>query len=877
MTETSAVLGQAVAALDIAVTEPARAVRLATNAAHLANGDPEAAAVARRALGMACTALGRLVPAERHLRTAIGVADGAGLAVRAAEARGSLAYVLTLSGRTDDALAEIALAAPVLRDVPAARLAMLRALILTELARFDEAAAGFADALAILHRAGGDAVLEADIRTNRSLLLVHRRDWRAAEDDLRRAEANYLATGHTGRTAMVHHNRGLAAAVRGDLPAALAAFDEAATRYRAAGRDLGLLPVEQAEALLSVRLVAEARAAAETAIAEYTRQRNAVDLVQARLLLAQSALLAGDPATARTEAERARRSAARQHRAGWVALAAYVALRARWAAGDRDPALLRSGRRTVAALTGAGWLVAATDARLIVARTAIALGRTAVATGQLAATAPARSTGPAELRARAWHALALLRIAQGDVRGARAALRAGMRVVDAFRASLGATELRAHASGHAGELAELGLRLALDSGRAGQVLLWAERWRAGALLLRPARPPDDAELAGDLAELRQVAVELAEVAARSGDTSALLHRQSSVERRVRARARHASGTHAPVPPVSATALRAALGERALVEFVEHDGVFSAVTVAGGRTRLHALGPVAEVAEQLDALRFGLRSVGYQLGSARATAASVELIERRAERLDRLLLRPLAADLGDRELVVVPTGALHAMPWPALPGCAARPVSVAPSAALWHRALRGPADPSGHRVFAAGPGLPHATAEVTALSRHRPGLRFTGRRARVEDVTAALDGAGLGHIAAHGTFRADNPLFSALHLADGPLTVYDLERLGTPPRDLVLSACDSGLPAVHPGDELLGLAAALLGLGTRSLVATVVPVQDRTSRPLMLRLHRHLDAGLGPAAALCRAQRDVARGDDVTARVTALGFVCFGAG
>ena len=56
-------------------------------------------------------------------------------------------------------------------------------------------------------------------------------------------------------------------------------------------------------------------------------------------------------------------------------------------------------------------------------------------------------------------------------------------------------------------------------------------------------------------------------------------------------------------------------------------------------------------------------------------------------------------------------------------------------------------------------------------------------------------------------------------------------------DVVLSACESGLPAVHPGDELLGLAAALLAMGAKSLVATVVPVLDDASRSLMLSLHR----------------------------------------
>ncbi|GAA2644914.1 hypothetical protein GCM10010399_93530 [Dactylosporangium fulvum] len=147
---------------------------------------------------------------------------------------------------------------------------------------------------------------------------------------------------------------------------------------------------------------------------------------------------------------------------------------------------------------------------------------------------------------------------------------------------------------------------------------------------------------------------------------------------------------------------------------------------------------------------------------------------------------------------------------------------------------------------------------------------------MEAVLGALDGADLAHVAAHGLFRSDNPLFSALRLVDGPLTVYDLERLARPPRRVVLSACESGLSAVHPGDELLGLTAALLGLGATSLVASVVPVPDAATRPFMLRLYRHLRSGAGPAAALARARRDLA-GADPAARVAAAGFACFGAG
>src|SRR5690606_26670031 len=102
----------------------------------------------------------------------------------------------------------------------------------------------------------------------------------------------------------------------------------------------------------------------------------------------------------------------------------------------------------------------------------------------------------------------------------------------------------------------------------------------------------------------------------------------------------------------------------------------------------------------------------------------------------------------------------------------------------------------------------------------------------------LDGAELAHFAAHCEFRADNPLFSNLQLADGPLTVYDLERLRRPPRQLVFAACESGRSAVAPGDELMGLSAAVLALGTRGLVAGVVEVPDGSTAELMLVLHRH---------------------------------------
>jgi CHAT domain-containing protein len=135
------------------------------------------------------------------------------------------------------------------------------------------------------------------------------------------------------------------------------------------------------------------------------------------------------------------------------------------------------------------------------------------------------------------------------------------------------------------------------------------------------------------------------------------------------------------------------------------------------------------------------------------------------------------------------------------------------------------------------------------------------------VLRALDGAAVAHLACHGHFRSDSPLFSALELADGPLNVYELQRLRRAPELVVLSACDLGLSALHPGDELLGLATALLGMGTRTVVASVAPVPDAAARRLMLAFHKRLLAGDAPATALAGAQ----------ARTESASFVCLGAG
>ncbi|MEA2220627.1 MAG: hypothetical protein QOJ35_3253 [Solirubrobacteraceae bacterium] len=867
--------------------DPARARSLAAQALEgaLATGQHETASVAQRALGLAALHVDDGPTAVALLRAAIASARRAGSEQRLAEARMSLAHGQQIQGESASALRQASLA---MRGAGArdGRLAQQHALILHRLGRLDDALEGYRRAHALLRRSGDDAALYA-LLLNRGVLQGYRGALRAAEADLREAEQLAHAIDQPLHAALARSNLGWLAIRRGDLPAALASFDAAEPMLAdTTGLRRGVLEKDRCQALLAAGLQREAQASARLAVELLSGSELGLELSEARLALAEAELACGRPAEALAAAEQAGAEFATQRRPGWGALAEHLAVRAAFDGGSRDERLHARARRVGRELAQAGWPAAALDAQLLAAHVALALGNDGDAVSDLAAITRARASGPVPQRLGAWHAEALRRLAAGRRASALRALRAGLAVLERHRLSLGATELRAAAAVHGDALAALGLRLALESGRADAVLEWAERGRAAALWQRPARPPDDDALASDLGELRTVLAAIGDAGKDAGDTHRLLRRQTELEGAIRRRALHAAGDGAgAIGGPSLARLRAALGERGLVEFVSDGTRLCAVVVlAAMRPRLVALGGAAdEVSGELASLRAALRRLARRAGSEASRAIARSNAEHAAARLDELLLAPLLRLVGERELVLVPTGELHAVPWAALPSCATRALCVAPSAALWLRAaLRRAAPGAGSLapdglVLVAGPGLPEAAAEVRALAgRHPQATVLAPADADVAAVAGALETAQLAHIASHGTFRADNPLFSALALADGPLTVYDLERLRGAPRDMVLSACDGGVTAVRPGDELMGFSGALLALGTSALIASVLPVPDEPTHRLMLALHEHLAAGREPADALARARAGALGADDAD-YATAAGFVCFGAG
>ncbi len=875
-------------ALAAVMADPKRAQALASElqAKAQAEGDAATEAIAVRVLGLAARELQDAALAARRLRLSVDIAQRAGLNALAAESRMSLALVLDDLGRPKLAIREIDLALTALRGLPLARARMQRGILLRRVGREAEALEAYGAALGSFRR-HKDVLWQARVLTNRGVLLAYRGGLSQARADLLHAQQLYSGLGLTSAVAQVQHNLGFVAVQGGDLVSALDWYDRADTHFQRSGGRPAVAIIDRAELLLAARLLQEARQTAEEAVQAAADARLGSLLPQARLLLAQAALAAGDRAAAHDAASRARRAFQRQQRHRWAVHARYLELRS----GAKDhPAALRE---VASALDDAGWAEQALEARLYLASLGDAQALDALQD------APARS-GPARVRVRAWHGRALSCWRHGDTAGAKRALDAGLRLLDQYRAALGATELRVLSSGEGAEMAALGIRLALADRRPRQVLAWVERWRAATMRLRPPPPLHDPELVRELALLRRVGAELQ---GQGGDPlrrQRLLRRQRALEDAVRRRTWRAGIEAAAVDTASTVSqIVDALADSALLELVEHDGHLLALVAVAGRVHLRSLADSKTVLGEVAALRFALRRLVARHGSPASQAAAEAAARHGIEVLNGWLIEPIIALIGDRELIIAPTGALQALPWSALTGLAGRPITVTPSATAWWRAAteppsqpaarpaarlhlgpqegdppaKAPSDRRGHTVLVAAD-RPHcAIPEVQALAARLPGSgALVGSHATVAATLSAMDGAKRAHIAAHGTFRTDNPLFSYLSMADGPMTVHHLTSLRKTPDLVVLSACDTGLSAVYPGDELVGLTASLLGAGARTLVASIGPVEDTATQGLMMSLHHHLHSGAAPAAALASARRDA----DPTDWATAHSFVCFGA-
>jgi tetratricopeptide (TPR) repeat protein len=856
------------ALLALALSRPSEAL---TAARQVLAQHPSAsqAAVAHQAAGVVLRDFGDIAEAVEELKAAQRFARKAGDLDRESDVLGSLGVAWVLAGQPRRGLSVLDTVVRRSHGVPAGRMLIRRANVLWVLGRNAEALQDARAAVELLSGAG-DLVWEARALHHRATAYFHLGDIERADRDYTRAETLYAKCGQDLEYASVRHERGVAAHVRGDLPTALAHLDHAQGLFDQLGTFEAELFVNKCTVLLAAGLARDALREVDAAIATIERDRGSA--TRRAELLYSSALAAaatGDLGIAQRHSADALRLFRRQQRPWWAARAQLVLLLCRFAGGeDRSASLLQAARRVTARLDELD-AARAVDAHLLTGRLALARGRRDEADRHLGSAARARHRGQLHTRSTGWLARATWCEAEGRSRGMLAACDRGLALLDLHLRTLGATELRTLATAQGVELAGMALRHAVRRGDARLFLEWSERWRATVLRITPVRPPPDSELVADLAALRNAAARLDRAPDGRSAPPALQRERRRLEAAVRQRVLHTPAVAVrDAEPFITDDLLEQLGETDLLELTDVDGQLYAVVVAGGRLRLEHVGPIQGAIQSLAHALFALRREGSGRGTHRLDLAEI------GGRLEANLLGEAVRLLRGGPVVVVPTGRLHSVPWGLMPSLRERATAVAPSASAWLRARRAARPTKPRVVLVGGPRLATGAAEVRHLAAQYPDAVVLAEGGAVaERVMAAMDGAWLVHMAAHGTFRADSPLFSAIELDDGPLTVYDLERLRRAPYRVVLSSCSSAVGVAVGADELLGLVSSLISLGSAGVVASVVPVNDPATVPLMLALHEHLRGGYGLAEALTLARHAVSA--DSVARATAHSFIALG--
>jgi CHAT domain-containing protein len=297
------------------------------------------------------------------------------------------------------------------------------------------------------------------------------------------------------------------------------------------------------------------------------------------------------------------------------------------------------------------------------------------------------------------------------------------------------------------------------------------------------------------------------------------------------------------------------GDRLIAAVISHAGM-----------EIVSVSVMSRVQNLLELLRFQLSK--FRMGSAytlRFVDPMQRAVESHLEQLYNELIAPLRSLLaGYRHVVFVPHGQLHFLPFHALRNegkylCDDFTISYAPSATIFALCQqKRPKANSRTCVFGiADQNAPEIDREVKAVAEMLPGAELlSGGEATAGALRERGPSAGLLHIATHGTYRQDNPMFSGIRLGDGYLYLYDLYQMRIPARLVTLSGCATGMNVVAEGDELLGLQRGLFCAGAATLLLSLWDVHDETTAELMSSFYSHFISSGDMAGSLGLAMRKI---------------------
>ncbi len=246
------------------------------------------------------------------------------------------------------------------------------------------------------------------------------------------------------------------------------------------------------------------------------------------------------------------------------------------------------------------------------------------------------------------------------------------------------------------------------------------------------------------------------------------------------------------------------------------------------------------------------------------------------KLHDALLAPFRSRLAHHlRLIITPHGPLHYLPFHALFDgqrylIETHEISYLPASSLLRFSTRD-RNHDGRAVafgYSSHGMLPQAPEEARRVAKIMKGDAYLEENATLARVKQEALRARLVHFATHGQFRADNPLFAGVLLADGWLTALDIFNLRFEASLITLSACETGQHRVGGGDELLGLTRSFLYAGAASLLLSHWQIPDAITFTFIDDFYRRLAAGKRKAAALREAQLALMQrgqeGDETTA-------------
>jgi len=316
-------------------------------------------------------------------------------------------------------------------------------------------------------------------------------------------------------------------------------------------------------------------------------------------------------------------------------------------------------------------------------------------------------------------------------------------------------------------------------------------------------------------------------------------------------------------------IRAALPEDSiLVQYYRVGDTFYCCLLSRKDLKILPVGSVSTLRRAMQLLRFQLSK--FRLGADYVKTFHHQLLDAANSHLKEFydhLFAPVEKHLkGARHLIVAPHDFLHYIPFHALPGEDGRPVgerysfSYAPSASVYYLCASKPAPTGGgNLVFGVpDPVAPQILDEVRAVSGVLGDADvYIGAEATDEVLRQKGPSSRLVHIATHGWFRQDNPMFSSISLGNSHLSLFDLYQLNLPCELVTLSGCGTGLNVVVGGDELLGLVRGLLYAGTQGVLVTLWDVNDQSTADFMKLFYENLRKdGTNKAEAVRQAMREV---------------------